>query len=107
MKAKKLVLTAIMSVMISLGIGGTSSAATPLDNLPIFTIEKTVETQELSAWPRIRDALLGRSNRDRDRRRQRERNDYRRTGGINSPSPQRINPPPQQRRRNPTPLPRR
>ncbi len=107
MKAKKLVLTAIMSVMISLGIGGTSSAATPFDNLPILTIEKTVETQELSAWPRIRDALLGRSNRDRKRNVRNERNDYRRTGGINSPSPQRINPPPQQRRRNPTPLPRR
>lgn len=55
MKAKKMLVTAIMCAMVSLGIGGTSSAATPADNSLIATVENTVETQEFSAWSRGHD----------------------------------------------------
>lgn len=42
MKAKKMLVTAIMCAMISLGIGGTSSAATLTDN----SLTNAIETQE-------------------------------------------------------------
>ena len=55
MEAKKMLVTAIMCAVVSLGIGGTSSAATPADNSLVTTIESTVETQNLALLTRSRD----------------------------------------------------
>ncbi|MBE8952958.1 MAG: hypothetical protein SR1Q7_07430 [Quinella sp. 1Q7] len=58
---RKFFIAAVASILIFGGQVGASAAAVDLS-------EPTVQTQEVSAWPRIRDSLLGRRHHhDRDR----------------------------------------
>lgn len=57
---KKFLTAAIASILIFGGQVDVEAAAVDLS-------EPTVRTQEMSAWPRIRDSLLGRHYHDRDR----------------------------------------
>ena len=57
---KKFLTAAVAGILIFGGQVAASAAAVDLS-------EPTVQTQEVSAWPRIRDSLLGRPHHDRDR----------------------------------------
>lgn len=57
---KKFLTAAIASILIFGGQVDVEAAAVDLSEPP-------VQIQEMSAWPRIRDSLLGRHHHDRDR----------------------------------------
>lgn len=68
---KKFLIAAVASLVILGGQAETSAA--PADNLNV----SGVETQDMSAWPKIRDSILGRDNHSRHDYRDDHRRDYR------------------------------
>lgn len=52
-------------VLLILLIGSGTSHASPANSISVPVVESQTELVELSAWPRIRDALLGRERHHR------------------------------------------
>ncbi len=93
MKMKILAIVAVILGASFFGFGSTTHAATLST---VSDIENSVDTQDLSHWPQIRDGLLGRRHHDRHYDNHRRYNEDRRH--RYSEPPRRHVPPPRHHR---------
>lgn len=80
---KKFLLTAVVASLLIFGGSANTTEAATVESLNI----SGVETQEVSAWPKFRDSLLGRHKHDRQYYGYRNRGDRYYRGHRGAPPP--------------------